>query len=317
MTRCVALLALAGAAVPALAGTIVSTGTLPLFGSNYQVATWRVAGDAGPASTAFGAEGMTFHNGTLYVSHDHDANRAAGNLVLYTPGAAGDLSSPSRILMGNGPAGLWGPEGITVNTSGTGFGSWPSGSTRITGIETRGTDAFGVFDTGAPGSAMSPTLPALPALDDIAWTSSLDQFVGVEEGPTDTSFLRFYDKFTMTASAARPQVIDGAKGLTVVSAGFASALTGLPVSTAQAFLVVSEFDGFAFYDTTGAAIGPALTLNTYAPITELESVAVDEANFKIYLGDEAGLAIHVVTVPTPAASALLGLAGLVGLRRRR
>ncbi|MDX2131443.1 MAG: PEP-CTERM sorting domain-containing protein [Planctomycetota bacterium] len=304
-------------ALPAVAGTVTGSGSLPMYGSNYGVTTWRIAGDAGSASTAFGAEGMTFFNGTLYVSHDHDANRAAGNLVSYTPGATGNLSAATTTLMGTGPAGLWGPEGITVNNSGSGFGSWAAGSVRITGIETRGTDSFGVFDTGTPGSNMSPTANAVPALDDIAWASSLDLFAGVEDGSGDSSFLRFFDKNTMAVQSFSAPVINGAKGIAAVSGSFAAAVTGASVGTSQAFLVVSEFDGFAFYDTNGNAIGPALTFGDYAAINELESVAVDETNNLIFLGDEAGLSIHVVSVPAPGVGAIFGLGLLAAARRRR
>ena len=307
-----------GLAGAAQAGVVSGTGTLSLYGSNYGVTSWNIRSDAtGNPAHVFGAEGMTFHNGTLYVSHDHDANRAAGRLVRYTPGAAGDLSAFNTIQMGNGPAGLWGPEGITINTSGSGYGSFaPGASVRVTGIETRGADSFGIFDTGAPGSNMITPVSASPALDDIAWVGSLNSFVGVEDGSGDTSFLRDFDANTMAVQSSSFQVIDGAKGIAVVSAAFAQALTGQTVATAQAFLVVGEFDGFAFYDTNGASIGLAQVLNAYAPINELESVAVDEANNLIFLGDEAGTSIHVVQVPAPAGFALLGLGALVARRRR-
>jgi hypothetical protein len=308
----------AGLVGAAQAGVVTSSGSLSLYGSSYGVTTWSIRGDAtGNPAHLFGAEGMTFHNGTLYVSHDHDANRAAGRLVRYTPGAAGDLTSFNTVLMGNGPAGLWGPEGITINTSGSGYGSYaPGASVRVTGIETRGTDSFGIFDTGAPGSNMITPINSNPALDDIAWVGSLSSFVGVEDGSGNTAFLRYFDSNTMQVQASSYQVIDGAKGVAVVSAAFAQALTGQSVATAQAFLVVGEFDGFAFYDTNGASIGLAQVLNAYAPINELESVAVDEANNLIFLGDEAGTSIHVVQIPTPAGLALLGLGALVGRRRR-
>jgi hypothetical protein len=318
MKTVLALVATAGFAASAFAGSVSGSGTLTMYGFDYGVTTWDIRGDAGAGTTAFGAEGMTFLDGTLYVSHDHNADRAAGRLVRYTPTATGDLSSATRIQMGNGPAGLWGPEGITINTSGSGYGSYaPGSSVRVVGLDTRGARAFGVFDTGNPGSNMLDTRASNPALDDITFAGSLNKFAGVEDGAGNTSFLRFFDRDTMLVEAASSQVIDGAKGITTVSGAFASSLTGQSVSTAQAFLVVSEFDGFAFYDANGNAIGSALQFSAYAAIRELESVAVDEANGLIFLGDEGGTAIHVVTVPAPGAVALLGLAGLFAGRRRR
>lgn len=310
--------AVCGLAASALAGVTTNSGTISLYGNSYPITTWRIAGDAGPNSTAFGAEGMTFHNGTLYVSHDHDANRAAGRLVKYTPGASGDLSSASFIQMGNGPAGLWGPEGITVNTSSSGYGSFGSGATRIVGLETRGTDSFGIFDTSAAGSNMISPVNAVPALDDIAWSTSLDRFAGVEDGAGDTSFLRFFDKNTMGVQAASFPIINGSKGIATISQAFAQLLTGLTVTTAEAFLVASEFDQIAIYDSNGTLIGAAAALTPYLlAAAEPESIAVDEANNLIFIGDEAGTAIHVVKVPAPGALALLGLGGLAAGRRRR
>jgi hypothetical protein len=319
MKTVLALVAFSGVAASAFAGSITNTGTLNLYGNNYSVKTWGIAGDAGAASTAFGAEGMTFYNGTLYVSHDHDANRAAGKLVKYTPTASGNLSSSSTVAFGSGPSGTWGPEGITVNTSGAGYGSFAAnGSPKIVAVETRGTDAFGVFDTGVPGT-ISNALPIDPSIaaDDIAWTGSLNKFATVVEGPTDTSFLRFLNSTTMAVESASYQVINGAKGIATVSAAFAAAITGQSVLTSEAFLVVSEFDGFAFFDTNGNMIGSEIVFSGYSPIVELESVAVDEVNNLIFLGDEAGLAIHVIQVPAPSSLALLCLAGLATARRRR
>jgi hypothetical protein len=320
-----ALVIVAGAASAALAGSVTGTGSLDLYGRSYSVTTWNIVNDAqtNRADSEFGAEGMTFHNGVLYVSHDHNANRSASRLVQYTPGPTGNLTTSSITAMGAGPNGTWGPEGITVNTSGSGFGAFgPSDSVRIVGLDSRGSGAFGVFNTGAPGSAQSPTASPSAALDDVAFVGSLDKFAGVEEvvdplGGPDSSLLRFYDKTSMTLESFSFEILAGAKGLTVVSAAFAELLTGTSVDTDQAFIVVTEFDGFAIYDTNGNLRRSALTFGDYAPIEELESIAVDEANNLIFLGDEAGNAIHVVSVPTPGAIGVLGLAGVVVARRRR
>jgi hypothetical protein len=317
-----AIVASMGIAASALAGTNAGTGTISLFGVNYTATQWVIAGDAGPGTTSFGAEGMTFFNGTLYVSHDHDANRAAGNLVSYVPGASGDLSAPSRTLMGNGPAGLWGPEGITVNTSGAGFGSFASGSAvRVTAIDTRGPGALGVFDTSAAGSAISPFVsPPGASLDDLAFVASLNRFAAIEDGAGNSAFLRYYDHtvttMTIDASFSVP-VIDGAKGIATVSAAFVQALTGLTISTSQALLVVSEFENLAVYDTTGALVGTPQNMNSFIPTAfQVESVAVDEANNRLYIGAEGGTSIFTLVVPAPGVAGVLGL-GLVAAARRR
>lgn len=318
-------MALAGAASCALAGNVTGSGTTSLYNRSYSVTTWNINADStGNPAAVFGAEGMTFHNGVLYVSHDHNSNRGNGRLVSYVPTASGNLASPSLIVMGSGPAGTWGPEGITVNTSGSGYGSFGLGdSTRIVGIDSRGSGSFGVFNTGVAGSNGS-ALPVAGSYDDIAWVGSVDKFGVVEEiadplglAP-DSAVFRYVDKVSMVAESSAFAIPGGTKGVAVVSAAFASSLTGNNAfSTAQALLFVTEFDGLAFYDTNGNAIGSLLTLSDYAAFGELESVAVDEANNLIFLGDEAGTAIHVVTVPTPGALALLGMGGLLAGRRRR
>lgn len=318
------VLALAGAASCALAGNVTGSGTTSLYNRSYPVTTWNINADAtGNPAAIFGAEGMTFHNGVLYVSHDHNSNRANGRLVSYVPTASGNLSAPSTIVMGSGPAGVWGPEGITINTSGSGYGSFSTGdSTRIVGIDSRGSGSFGVFNTGVAGSNGS-ALPVGGSYDDIAWVGSVDKFGVVEEiadplGGPDSAVFRYVDKVSMVAESTSFAIPGGSKGVTVVSAAFAASLTGNNAfSTAQALLFVTEFDGLAFYDTNGNPIGGLLTLSDYAAFGELESVAVDEVNNLIYLGDEAGTAIHVVSVPTPGALALLGLGGLIAGRRRR
>jgi len=322
VTASVAVLMAAGSA---LAGSISANGSVSLYGNSYAITSWNIATDSAStaASPAFGAEAMTFFNGVLYVGHDHDADRGRGQLVTFNPGATGNLASPTRIQFGNGPAGLWGPEGLTVNDSGAGFGSFASGSSvRLTGIDTRGSDFFGVFNTGAPGSALTPTagpLSSFVALDDITFVGSRNQFAGVAENGGDSSVLRYFDHdaTTMTITTFSVPVIDGAKGITTVSAAFAQLLTGQAASTAQALLVVSEFDGLAVYNTDGSLIGTAESLSSYLPVVELESVAVDEVNNLLFLGDETGTAVHVVQIPAPGALAFVGIAALAGARRRR
>lgn len=324
MKTAAVFLALAGAASCVLAGNVAGSGTTSLYNRSYAVTTWNINADAtGNSAAIFGAEGMTFHNGVLYVSHDHNSNRANGRLVSYVPTALGNLSAPSVTTMGNGPEGVWGPEGITVNTSGSGYGSFGMGdSANVVGIDSRGAGSFAVFNTGVAGSNGS-ALPVGGSYDDIAWVGSVDKFGVVEEvadpmGGPDMAVFRYVDKVSMVAESSAFVIPGGTKGVAVVSAAFASSLTGNNAfSTAQALLFVTEFDGLAFYDTDGNAIGGLLTLSDYAAFGELESVAVDEANNLLFLGDEAGTAVHVVTVPTPGALALLGMGGLLAARRRR
>lgn len=324
MKHVASLLAVASLAVPAFAGSITGSGSISLFGVPYSVTTWGISSDSNPSGlpASFGAEGMTFFGGNLYVSHDHDANRGDGKLVRYTPGASGDLSAPTDITMGNGPYGKWGAEGITVNDSGSGYGAFSVGAApSIVGNDTQGSpDYFGVFDTGNPGSAISAQTSVSTPLDDIAWVGSRNQFAGLEDGAGSSAFLRFFDhtSSSMTVTPGSTSVIAGAKGITTVSASFAQLLTGLSVSTAQALIVVSELETLAVYDTNGSQIGATVSLVPYLTAgSELESVAVDEGNGLLFLGDEAGRAVHVVVVPAPSVAGVFGLVAVAGLRRRR
>jgi hypothetical protein len=324
MKHVASVLAVAALAVPAFAGSVSGSGSVSLFGVSYPITTWGISTDSNPSGlpASFGAEGMTFFGGNLYVSHDHDANRGDGKLVRYTPGAGGDLSAPTAITMGNGPYGKWGAEGITVNDSGSGFGSFLSGSApAIAGVDTQGSpDFFGVFDSGNPGSVITSQVSVTTGLDDIAWVGSRNQFAAIEDGAGTSAFLRYFDhtSSSMTVTAGSTSLIAGAKGIATISANFAQLLTGLTITTAQALVVVSELEALAVYDTNGVQIGTTQSLSSYIPASgELESVAVDEANGLLFVGDEAGRAVHVLAIPAPGVAGLFGLVAVAGLRRRR
>lgn len=321
----IAFIACAGTATAALAGNVTDSGSVSLYGNSYPIITWNINADStGNTGATFGAEGMTFHNGTLYVSHDHNSIRANGQLVKYTPGATGDLTSFTRTAMGSSTVGVFGPEGITVNTSGSGYGSFASGDTaNIVGIDSRTNtgNPFGAFgtvnsDTGVFSGQISP----VDSVDDITWVGSLGKFLIVVDTPnSDLSSARFLDGTTLAQSGSSFNLVNGAKGVTTVSNAFASSLAGVTFDTAEVLLVISEFETISFFDTNGVARGGEISLSSYLSnaTNETESIAVDEVNNLIFLGDEGGRAVHVVTVPAPSALALLGLGGIIASRRRR
>jgi hypothetical protein len=313
MIRCVAsavvLAPLAGAAG---AGTIQATGTVDLFGTSYGVTQWRVLTDAG--TTAFDPESLTFYGGTLYAGADHGSSSGAGRLVSYVPGSGADLSAPAFTQMGLDGSTNWGPEGITVNTSGSGYGSFGPGGFKISSFDGNNvrTAVVNMDDLGSPKSLSS--IQDAPESDDLVFVPSRNQFGFILDA--DGS-IEWYDS-NMTPAGQNTPTFTEAKGITVVSSTWVMDAFGLASATAEVLLVVGKEDNrLGFFDVNGTAIGSVQTLLPNGlTFAEIEGVAVDEANNHIFLADEAALSIHVITVPAPSAIALLGL-GALGVSRRR
>lgn len=314
----------------AFAGILVQTEAANLWGTNYQANHWFVRDDAGlDVAEAFEPEGMTFYNGALYASGDSDESNS--RLVHYTPGATGDLSSPSVTALSAG--GLsYGPEGMTVNTGGSGYG----GGGGLVSVESGNDDdsienEAGLIDPGtgavtlvhAPGSAFDATLPPDQqeggfSPDDIAYVASLDQFAVIQ----DPNTVEFHTHTAAGLTPANnwfgvPGVTADAKGLAVVSEAFGEMLTGEDIVGSEAFLIVSEGNELVLVQLDGTLIGGVQALPTLSSGAEIEAVTVDEFNDLLYVGDEAGLTITAILVPEPTTLGLLGLAGLALLRRRR
>lgn len=326
-------LAIASLAGSALAGTQIATNVVNLYGNNYSVASFNVISDVGIGGTTLQPEGMTFYNGTLYVAGDRDNGETRGNLVAY---AGGVITTPTRIALGTaldsdaGSNQNWGPEGITVNTSGSGYGSFSSGPGRLAGVEGAGRDRAGVINL-ADGS-VTDLVGNAPEIfgnyDDLAFSASADAFFALD-GDNAASPLVRLNKFTLAVEGTVVANWGGgnAKGLTMISKAFAEALTGTSILTAQAFLVALK-DGtgplgvnrLAVADLNGNIIGLQQAFNLTglgSRASEIEALAVDEATNRIFVGDEGTRTIHVFTIPAPSAVALLGLAGVVVGRRRR
>ncbi len=308
-------LAVSTAAGTAAAATLNATGSLSLYGQSFTVKQWRTLTDAG--TTAFDPEALTFFNGTLYASADEGASAGNGRLVSYVPGATGDLTAASFVTMGVNGAARWGAEGLTVNTSGRGFGSFGPGGFKLASIDSRGANAVGAVINVDDVNAIKPlsNITALPESDDIAWVASRNQFAVVID--VDGS-IAWYDN-NLVATGQSAVGFSDAKGITVVSAAWVQSAFGLTSSTAQVLLLAGkDTNRLGFYDTNGNAVGSLQNLlPTGVNFSEIEAVAVDEANNNIYLADEAALSIHVINVPTPGVGLVLALGGLVATRRRR
>ena len=316
----------------AAGGSVIGSGSETLWGNTYSTTAWDVSTDAATiGGDFFQPEGMTYYNGTLYVTGDADETDPA--LVAYSTGGTGSLATANGIQMapannGSG-ADRWGPEGITVNTSGSGYGA---GAGQLVSVESGSeTDVYEGYTatidtTGAAPVAVGNLDQPFPTFDpdDISFVASEDRFAVIND-PSRIDFLD--DGATLTASARASFFpfggvgVGDAKGLATISKAFADALTGGNSGTSEALIVVYESNDIAVWDLDGTQIGSTENLanllsssNAVEP-AEVESIAVDEANGLIFIGDEKGLAITTIVIPEPSTGLLL--LGLLGFVRRR
>jgi hypothetical protein len=334
---------IAAAAIATLAGTAAAQrapfstiSNQNIFGGSYSIEIYRVATDY-PAGTGARVEpeGMVFHNGILYVSSDAPASESNGHLLAY---AGGDLrflpSSVGRFQVTNGAAqSNWGAEGLTVNTRGTGYGSFSGLVPNIVSVDSQGAPlgrTLGVqnLTTGTVDSAIGGFLNS----DDIAFVpganASADRFAVLNGGANPPSINWFTAANTPVATGLNTfSLRAGAKGLLYLSAADAALFS--PLATGEALLVANSPDGGApnnvnslsLYTLDGTLLADSIMPTGIGAglLGNIESLAFDSATRRLFIGDEAGAnsQIAVLTIPTPAAATLLGLAGVAAFRRRR
>jgi DNA-binding beta-propeller fold protein YncE len=311
-----------GAATAVLAGVPIGDGSQVLWGASWSYSAWDLVGDspALPGENGFGVEGMTFYNGMLYASGDSE--EAVHSLIGYdTTGPWGTLlASPMPVTLSTPSGSTWGPEGITVNTSGIGYGAFVGGNVTLVGVESENKPASdypltaGAIVGSNVGSLHTPWSGFDP--DDIAFVPSLGQFAVIND-PSRIDFFS-HDASTLTPNGSYIDValpgVGDAKGLALVSEAFAELITGQDVS-GEAFLVAHESNELSVWSVSGSPIGTVQALTGgLGPDSEVESVAVDELNGRIYIGDE-GMGRVVVFVPEPAACLALAALGLLARRR--
>ncbi len=324
---------LAVVAAPVLGGSIIGNSTQTLWnGNTYGTTSWFVGNDLPPFDPNdpeyFEPEGMTYYNGTLYVAGDSD--ETAPTLISYVTGPTGSLAAGVGVELSAGGS-VWGPEGITVNTSGAGYGGFAPGSSPYLVSLESGNDPennyegfVGAIDlSGSPASVENIHKPFVDFdPDDIAYISQTDQFAVIN----DPARIDFYDHTSAALSPATGSFSveslnwGDAKGLAVVSEDFAELITGLDI-TGETLLVAHESNDLTLWTLSGDQIGDVLPftaglLPPEADESEIESIAVDELNSLIFVGDEAGLAITTIAIPEPSALAGLGLLAVLGCRRR-
>lgn len=318
-----AIVAVASIAALSPAGVVIGNNAVSFWGNNYTMTTWSVVGDVG-SDAFFSPEGATFYNGTLYVSADLGL-QSFGRLAAYTPGASGDLSTPTVIQMGRGnDGGFWGPEGLTVNTSGIGYGAFTGNDVRLVSVEASNERAA-IINLNQPGVPVTNTV-SIPEPDDIAFVSAEWGFAFVEDLTTGAARLRRMDVH-MNDTGETWDLPLGVEGIAAVSATFVESLTGVRPVGEISLLMAAEIR-----DDEDPALPSRLLLtdlegNLLAPVMEfsigldvsIEAIAVDETTGWVYLGDENGRRIHafqVAIIPAPGAAGVLALGALLGSRRR-
>ena len=291
----------------AFAGDDEGSVVLNLFGRNYDVRTWYVRFDTPVGFVE--PEGMTFYNGKLYIGTDD--NNTQGWLITYTPGPTGDLSVWDAIQMSltcDLRNNIWGPEGITVNTGGVGYGAFTSGQPILVSLDSRGDDRTATIDLNT-SPALVCNIGPVPSPDDIAYVPSLNQFVVLDDRDLDGIWALFFNH--NASGLVFPPVntwITGdleTKGLCVIPAEAAnwllcrSDLTGEYLLMSSTVGVPGTRNKLWVYDFSGNVLG----VTVFEPPNwgEIESVAYDPVNKIVYVGSEDTNRIHVFQLRPPAS----------------
>lgn len=266
-------------------------------------------------------EGMTLRNGLLYVAGDW--NETQNQIAIYSTSPTGTLSYQSSIQLpiptpapnpNSANNSLWGPEGITFNTSATGYGA---NAGALVTVE----DAQYLLN-GNTRALLDPVSGAVSTLGNFTSIVGAVSPDDIAFGPLTNRFYVLGDPSIMQVwTTANPPaytnsqfaIATRAKGVTVISPAFARFLLNNNTISTEVLLVVakSQFGSAAApnnrlmaYTPTGGLLGTANLLWTRdafpgQPIQEFECIAVDEANSVIYIGDEKAGGIFVLTASTP------------------
>ncbi len=319
MRRALSVCGLIAAAGTAQAGSVTNVEFLDLYGQSYRVTSWNVQSDAG-AGLDFEPEGMTFFNGNLYATTDF--GNAQNRMVQFTaPGPNGKLNNPVTIQIDLGTP--WGAEGLTVNFSGSGYGSYAGDDFLFTSGDSEN-EQLGIIDPNvSPATVSGITAPLSFNLDDISFVDSADAFAVILDAVEDENDnilvpqrVAFFDKNNITNELSSFQTIPDVKGITTLSQGAAELITGQSLAAGEYLAIVAETNDLVITDLVGNQIGGVQSFLP-AGVNEIESIAYDERYNVLYFGDEAAETIYVVNIPAPGPIAALGLLAPLGLRRRR
>jgi len=256
-------------------------------------------------------EGLAFADQLLYVSGDRDADETDSQLAIYAHPPGGVLTFDGKMGMSiTGDPSGWGPEGLTFNPSGTGYGS---ATDELVSVERDGTGRAGIINLG-DGKVTDIVATSDP--EDVTCLSSDASFITLQDagGPVTVAF---HDPWFVPSgvTTTTPPSTDGAAAVT---AAFASFLTRTPVGGEVLLTLAKENPGNAIhvYTLDGLPVGSQQDLpvepRARIPIGggfylikpafgTIEAVAVHEDGEDriIYIGDEGNSIVHVLTPGFP------------------
>lgn len=303
-----------------------------LFGSTYSIGIYRIGTDLLPNGPRLEPEGMVFHNGTLYVSGDAGATASPAESNGYVAAyAGGDLSvTPTALGQFSSAGRAFGPEGITINTRGSGYGSFTGSQPNIVAVDSAGGSVgrvLTVFNTST--TTVQDTQSGFLNTDDIAYVpgaSAGDDRFAIIDGATTPPSVKYFS--TGSTPAALPggfNLVNQAKGLLYLPQAEAALFT--PLATTDVLLVgvspdfVGDTNKLLMFRLDGTLIASAdLPAGTGAGLLgNVEALAYDSVTKRLFIGDENNTSsqIAVLTIPAPGAAGLLGLGMLAMGRRRR
>ncbi len=286
---------------------------ITLFGRIWRVKSYFVQDDllANPNEDTFlEPEGLAFRNAVLYASGDRESYETDSRLALYDYPAGGPLSFNGFVQMPNTEPEWWGPEGLTFNNSGSGYGS---GANDLVSVERDDTGRAGIIDVSS-GNVTSKV--AVQAPEDVTYLSDQAPFATLTDLAGSIE-LTYYDE-SMAPTGASFAIAPGSNGLVSVSPAFGSWFTGTDQDD-DVFIVVTKANpgnAIIVYDLTGSQIGSqqGLPLEPKARIPlgggfylilpafgTVEAIAADEANHVLFIGDEENTMIHVLVAGRLAA----------------
>jgi hypothetical protein len=285
---------------------------IKLFGRYWHVASYFVQDDLqqnANEDTFLEPEGLVFENGTLYASGDREEDETSSRLARYTCSAGDTLSFEDFIQMPSTSPNWWGPEGLTFNHSGSGYGS---DANTLVSVE-RDTGQAGIIDL-ISGSVTNRV--SVGNAEDITFLPGLGQFAVLQD--LGTSIVVVYRDAGMTATGQQFTAAPGINGFVRLSASFGSWFTRTNQSTEILLAVTKANPGNAVlaYDHDGTQIGAQYSLPTLPKARiplggqfymllpafgTVEAITVDEAGKTLFIGDESNTMIHVLTLGPPAA----------------
>lgn len=251
-------------------------------------------------------EGLAFADQLLYVSGDREEDETDSRLAIYDHPIGGVLTFNGYLQMSiTGDQDGWGPEGLTFNPSGSGYGN---AADELVSVERDGTGRAGIInlDTGRVTNFV-----ATPTPEDVSYLSLNTSFATVQDvgGPVTVAF---HDQW-FVPSGATMMTASSTNGVAAMTAPLTSFLTRTSVSGEFLLTVAKESPGNAInvYALDGLAVGSQqeLPVEPRARIPlgggfylfkpafgTVEAIAIDEtaSNEIIYIGDAGNAMVHVL-----------------------